>query len=150
MLMKPFHPAELVQAFYVSLSAASLPDLQAIQAASLRNNPAMGITGALLFTGGAFAQVLEGPEPSIESMCAAIGADGRHRGLRWLLRRRVAQRSFADWSMKLLEAPGADDLVQLLLQGPSVPVERAERLLTLMFEMPAVAPSRFGAASAQA
>ena len=49
-----------------------------------RSNPALGITGALLFDGERFCQLLEGGEPEVRALMRRIAADSRHTGVRVL------------------------------------------------------------------
>ena len=48
-------------------------------------NPAHGITGALLFDGERFCQLIEGPEAHVQELANNISKDTRHTGLRTLL-----------------------------------------------------------------
>ena len=43
-----------------------------------RSNPALGITGALLFDGERFCQLMEGGEPEVRALMRRIEADPRH------------------------------------------------------------------------
>ncbi|MGV3617191.1 MAG: BLUF domain-containing protein [Fimbriimonas sp.] len=109
----------LTELLYVSSASEQLADdeLLAILEASRHNNERDGITGMLVYSEGSFLQVLEGPEPVIDSAYARISLDPRHRGLLRLRRRTVERRSFGDWSMgfarasrpDLLDMPGCND-----------------------------------------
>ena len=89
--------------FLVYVSSAKRPftraDLLALLAQSRARNAAAGLTGMLLYNGGNFMQVLEGPEEAVNALYAKIGRDPRHSGLMTLLRGPLAARQFADWSM---------------------------------------------------
>lgn len=91
----------LSQYLYIS-TAPSLPreDVDAIIAASARNNPARGITGFLLFNGRNFLQLLEGEEEAVAALMETITADPRHSGVSVIDRRDIAQRACPDWAMK--------------------------------------------------
>jgi hypothetical protein len=91
----------LSQYLYIS-TAPTLPreDVDAILAASARNNPARGITGLLLFNGRNFLQLLEGEEGAVTSLMETITADPRHAGVSVLDRRSIAVRTCPDWAMK--------------------------------------------------
>jgi hypothetical protein len=91
----------LSQYLYIS-TAPTLPreDVDAILAASARNNPARGITGLLLFNGRNFLQLLEGEEGAVSSLMDTIIADPRHSGVSVLDRRAIAARACPDWAMK--------------------------------------------------
>jgi len=62
-------------------------------------NPAMGLTGALLFTGTYFAQVLEGESAAIDMLMEKVRHDPRHDQLLVVDRSPLDQRHFSDWSM---------------------------------------------------
>ena len=72
----------LSQYLYIS-TAPTLPreEVDAILAASARNNPARGITGLLLFNGRNFLQLLEGEESEVAGLMETITADARHAGV---------------------------------------------------------------------
>jgi hypothetical protein len=90
----------LSQYLYIS-TAPTLPreEVDAILAASARNNPARGITGLLLFNGRNFLQLLEGEEGEVASLMETITADPRHSGVSVLDRRSIAARACPDWAM---------------------------------------------------
>ncbi|MGI4827258.1 MAG: BLUF domain-containing protein [Janthinobacterium lividum] len=70
-----------------------------ILAKSRTNNSANGITGALLFNSGFFAQVLEGPLPKVEQTFERIQRDMRHDEISVLECTVVPSRDFPEWSM---------------------------------------------------
>jgi hypothetical protein len=70
-----------------------------ILAAARRNNASRGITGALLFSDGCFAQVLEGAREDIELVFETIQCDPRHSDVTIMHLHEVDERSFGDWSM---------------------------------------------------
>ena len=70
-----------------------------ILATSRRNNASDGVTGALLFSAGSFAQVLEGPLAAVERVFERIQRDPRHADVVVLHVLRSRQRDFANWSM---------------------------------------------------
>jgi Sensors of blue-light using FAD len=74
-------------------------EVDAILAASHRNNPGLGVTGALIFNSGVFAQVLEGPRAGIEAAFERIQRDPRHGEVHVLALEDIARRSFPSWSM---------------------------------------------------
>ena len=53
--------------------------IAAILAAARRNNARHGVTGALLFSDGCFAQVLEGAREDVETVFETIQCDPRHK-----------------------------------------------------------------------
>lgn len=70
-----------------------------ILAASRINNARDGVTGALLFSNGSFAQVLEGPLAVLERTFERIQCDPRHAGVTVLQFGPAEGRAFPDWSM---------------------------------------------------
>jgi hypothetical protein len=82
--------------------------IQAILAASRRNNAAVGVTGALMFNAGCFAQVLEGPKAAVENTFERIQQDERHGDVSVLSFGPVADRSFDRWSMGFVGESVAD------------------------------------------
>ncbi len=130
---QPATAADLHRVFYVSRCIGEPEDVRTIEAVAQRRNAAAGLTGALLFTGGGFAQVLEGPPAPLAAVLAAIQADPRHAGLRRLIDAPLAARRFGDWAMVLIDDAGADELVQHLLRAPAVDAQRAESLVERMF-----------------
>ena len=79
---------------------------------SRRNNLERGVTGALLFTDGWFAQVLEGPQAAVELIFEWIVLDSRHTDIRVLYLRETEQRSFGQWSMAFAGSVDAAALAQ--------------------------------------
>ncbi len=73
--------------------------VQAILAASCRNNLRAGVTGALLFNTGCFGQVLEGTCGAVETTFERIQRDPRHGDVSLLAFAPAERRSFASWSM---------------------------------------------------
>ncbi|MGY2052022.1 BLUF domain-containing protein [Methylobacterium sp. JK268] len=67
--------------------------------ASRRNNRTAGVTGALMFNAGAFAQVLEGPRRGVEATFERIQRDLRHSDVTVLQCGPAERRGFADWAM---------------------------------------------------
>jgi len=95
----------LYQLVYYSRNAVSgdeasfAAEVNAILEASRRNNEAAGITGALLFNAGVFAQVLEGPLDAVEATFERIQQDERHGDVSLLALEPIGHRSFANWAM---------------------------------------------------
>lgn len=74
-------------------------EIDSILAASQRNNSGVGVTGALIFNAGIFAQVLEGTRRDIESTFERIQRDERHGEVQVLAFEEGHSRAFASWSM---------------------------------------------------
>lgn len=133
-------PPALHHVFYVSRCRAgtSATDVQALVDSSLRNNLQRAVTGMLLYTGGHFAQVIEGPPDATGLTMDDIDADGRHEAVTRMSEGAIVRRRFSTWTMAFHEAPGADDLLAAVLGAVPVPPTRARRLMRHLF-LPAVA-----------
>jgi lipase chaperone LimK len=100
-------PENLYNLAYISKnSIKGSPDevkseIQNILTAAHRNNPAVGVTGALLYSGGYFCQVIEGPEQVLEELFESIQMDRRHADVTVLHFTPVEARDFSDWAMAL-------------------------------------------------
>ena len=105
------HDTSILRIVYLSRSnlsadlGAAPAGLDTILDASRRNNPPAGLTGALLFTGELFAQVLEGPSAAAEDAFARIARDPRHSEIVVLHRGLASSAAFAAWSMASAAAP---------------------------------------------
>lgn len=107
----------LAAIFYISRSLTSESEVLRIVAASRQNNRQREITGALLWTGNFFVQVLEGELARIVAALRMISRDERHTDIRVLSQGRIDVRQFADWDMALVEDPAADGLIEPLVAG---------------------------------
>jgi hypothetical protein len=86
---------------YTSTATRDLTDadLAELLRQCVRNNERAGLTGLLLYRGGRFMQVLEGPDDAVRDVFAVIAADGRHTEVRLLVDEDIARRAFPDWGM---------------------------------------------------
>ena len=91
---------------YISDAAEGLDDeaVDAILKSAGKHNPLLGITGLLVFGGGVFAQVLEGPERAVLEKYVEVMADNRHRNCRIVYITSAAARLFEGLSMAALQA----------------------------------------------
>ena len=80
--------------------------VESILASSRINNERAGLTGALLFSEGLFAQALEGPLESIERTFERIQRDPRHGDVTVLQMGPAERRDFPEWSMAYKSASG--------------------------------------------
>ena len=74
-------------------------DLQALLEQARTYNAQAQITGLLLYSGGRFVQLVEGPEAVVRSLYARIQADPRHTQVVTVSDGPGPQRWFADWHM---------------------------------------------------
>lgn len=91
----------LVRLMYASRAQAAVDheELMAILRKSKANNPPLGVTGVLCFSGGIFLQVLEGGRTAVNRLYNRIVTDSRHTDVELLLYEEIAERRFAGWSM---------------------------------------------------
>jgi hypothetical protein len=98
------------------VSSATQPmsddDIAAILTTSRANNSRDGLTGALLYHGGRFVQILEGPESQVRTKFATISSDTRHRNVQVMRERSILDRQFPQWTMGFREL-GDDSVKQL-------------------------------------
>ncbi len=74
-------------------------EIQQILTTARTKNAHRGITGALLYNDGNFAQVLEGPLAAIEGVFETIQCDPRHSEVTVVQSGTITGRQFPDWSM---------------------------------------------------
>jgi hypothetical protein len=88
---------------YVSNSLLRMPDeeheLRHIVAVARERNGRLGVTGALVFTGHHFAQVLEGSAAAVDELMTSICRDRRHSGIDIVEVIELPARRFAAWSL---------------------------------------------------
>lgn len=90
----------LIQLIYVSALRPGCEDqLGPILESAQRHNGVNGVTGMLLYSGGNFMQVLEGPDAAVQEAYDRIAQDPRHDHIELISRVQVNQREFADWRM---------------------------------------------------
>ena len=91
----------LVRLMYASRATEEVTHegLIAILKKSKANNPGLGITGVLCYSGGVFLQVIEGGRTAISALYNKIATDPRHRDVVLLSFDEISERNFASWSM---------------------------------------------------
>jgi Sensors of blue-light using FAD len=91
----------LVRLMYASRATETVrPEaLNAILKKSTSNNPGVGITGVLCFSGEIFLQVLEGGRSQVSKLYNRIAQDPRHGDVVLLSYDEIDERSFAGWAM---------------------------------------------------
>jgi hypothetical protein len=77
-------------------------DLLAIHESARHFNALNGVTGLLIFEGGRFLQIVEGPEDAIGELVERLRRDTRHSAFEVRDERQVSERSFPDWAMELV------------------------------------------------
>ena len=74
--------------------------LEDILTKSRANNPAIGVTGNLIYHSDLFLQLLEGPHSAVKRLYGTILADNRHTDIVKLRDETFNRRLFASWAMK--------------------------------------------------
>lgn len=116
--------------------------------ASVRNNPANNITGALAFTTTRFVQLLEGSVSSLDVLLLKLMIDTRHSDLVIVDRIPIKARSFNAWSMlSPTFTPSGRVRLETLVANAMLPIEHFRLLLIDMIaEQEPPAPSRLATA----
>jgi hypothetical protein len=110
----------MLQLVYISTAREPVTPalVDAILAASRRNNACGGVTGLLVAGGSRFLQALEGPDQAVLDTYARIRTDPRHGAMVLLSTRTIGERMFGDWSMACetgSEAPRGSDLLAVVV-----------------------------------
>jgi hypothetical protein len=94
----------LVRLLYASraVDQVSQEELLKILSQSKANNPESGITGVLCSSGPIFLQCLEGGRRQVNALYNRIAADPRHGDVVILSYEEISERTFANWSMGLV------------------------------------------------
>jgi hypothetical protein len=74
--------------------------LEEILVKSKSNNPAIGVTGSLIYHSDLFLQFLEGPHLAVQKLYETILADNRHADIVKLRDENCSRRLFSSWAMK--------------------------------------------------
>ena len=99
--------------------------LKALLVETRETNAQLGITGMLLYKGGAFLQVLEGEKETVMNVIHKLKEDPRHKRFLILLTETTKHRLFPDWCMairdltdhSLASTPGFSDFLNTPFTG---------------------------------
>lgn len=89
------------------IQGAFRAELASILESCARRNPALGVTGVLIYERGRFIQLLEGPPASVDELLDDIETDTRHGIFKILWRTPATTRMFEQWSMAFVDAGAA-------------------------------------------
>ena len=100
----------MIRLVYISQAVVGITDeqVQDILRSSQRNNASHGITGVLVFGGGLFMQVLEGPEQAVLRLYVKIMDDRRHSDCRLIHISPADEQVFNKWSMAVVSSDPLD------------------------------------------
>ncbi len=87
-------------------------DIEGILEASRRNNPSLGVTGALCYSVRGFVQCLEGDRKAVNDIFRRIVRDSRNEEVTLISYGPAPDRRFAEWTMAYVRA---DEVDQALL-----------------------------------
>ena len=131
--------AALRSILYVSRCKFQAPDrdyeIASLVADSKRRNQDQGITGALIYTGTHFAQIIEGPHENIEALMGKIDADIRHTEILIVRDEYQFRRRFRGWALAYSGPPQFIAAEMEPVSSTMAQKERraaAERLIALM------------------
>ena len=123
---------------YVSTARELLnqEELARLLATCERNNTAAGVSGALVYAGGSFLQVLEGDEVTVRALFGRIRRDSRHHDIILLDEGDEDEREFGEWSMafrdltgQMAGTPGFEELMNILPSESAGGAGRLQRLV---------------------
>jgi hypothetical protein len=91
----------MLSLIYVSTSVEIMnnDELLDILKKSHENNKAGNVTGMLLYKGGNFMQVLEGPDDVVNAIFEKVKKDPRHKDVMVISREQIQTRQFPSWEM---------------------------------------------------
>jgi hypothetical protein len=91
----------MLSLIYVSTSIELLNDTELLDILKVSrvNNTSGEITGMLLYKGGNFMQVLEGPDDAVNGIFEKIKNDPRHKDVSVISREQIQSRQFPSWEM---------------------------------------------------
>ena len=96
----------ICQLIYVSQerSEFSYAELRELQSVAIRRNRKLGLTGILLYNGGFFLQMIEGPPTSVAEVYGDIAIDTRHVKPSVLYMEYASSRCYKTWSMGVVDS----------------------------------------------
>jgi len=99
---------------YVSAATSPVSDAEIgeILTTARANNQRDGLTGALLYHGGRFIQIIEGPDEVLLARYEIISTEPRHRVIQLVRQHVITDRQFPEWTMGF--RPLTDDSVKAL------------------------------------
>ncbi len=101
------HTVQLIYASRIAKGCGP-KDLEAILDVSRKNNPSIGVTGALCYSARGFLQCLEGSRAAVNALYRRIVQDERNEDITLISYEQVTERTFGQWSMAYVRADGVD------------------------------------------
>lgn len=134
---------QLISLTYISKSCIEYENsvelerhIKQLLAKSRANNVLNKVSGALLYSGGYFAQILEGHPSSVRELFEKIQRDPRHDEVTILLEEPVSIRRFDNWSMALagIEMEAEGDIAGLFYAPDDMRLREQGALLVEVLE----------------
>ncbi|MEQ8194911.1 MAG: BLUF domain-containing protein [Rhodospirillales bacterium] len=129
----------MLQAIYISAATRKFTanELQDLLKLARSHNHVHGISGMLVYYGGSFLQIIEGPDDEVEALIRKIKQDPRHTKFKLLFKDTIEEKEFEDWSMGFVDTtrnakslPGFVDYTSEL-QGLTIDKTRARKVLSM-------------------
>ena len=124
---------------YTSAAAGPMDTamLNSVLTTARDNNAVNSVSGMLLYADGAFFQVLEGEEATLEALYQTIAADPRHTSVTRIIHEPIARRDFGQWTMGFVDAAtdgatpleGFNDFFGEATSLVALPAGRARKIL---------------------
>ncbi len=91
----------LIHLAYISQATTLMDDsqLERLLEKARENNLEKDITGMLLYSDGAFLQIIEGTENNLNDTYDIIVQDNKHHRITQLFKKPITERDFGDWTM---------------------------------------------------
>ena len=119
----------------------SLGEMTNLLGVARARNAKLGVTGALIFNEGLFAQILEGDEAAVREIFKRIQMDRRHTEINVFPTQQYEHRRFEGWSMAFVgPSPSARDYYERfsLLKGFEWTEASAGALVDLVLDLIAI------------
>jgi lipase chaperone LimK len=113
-MSKLYHLAYISKNAFVGTLEEQEKNLRSILGFAQRNNALLGVTGALLYSGGYYCQIIEGDRDVLENLFETIQMDRRHNEITVLHFEPIELRSFSEWAMALA---GNEDAMRFDVEG---------------------------------
>lgn len=101
------HTVQLIYASRIAKGCGPR-DLEKILDVSRKNNPSIGVTGALCYSARGFLQCLEGTRSAVNALYRRIVQDERNEDITLISYEHIIERTFGQWSMAYVQADNMD------------------------------------------
>lgn len=109
-----YRVAYISKSAFAGTSQDQKENVQSILDTAQRNNMKVGVTGALLWSGDYFCQVIEGERSALEDLFETIQMDPRHSEITVLHFEPIDRRCFSEWAMAMA---GNEPIMRFDIEG---------------------------------